>query len=68
MTNNDALIEALREWQRNEDVHPMTCIVDSTHQLLEPFDGPDVMMRCPTCGDISRPPRLTFFECKEAQR
>ncbi len=48
------VMAAVRAWQADSRVHPLTCGVDSQgHALLEPEirDG-SVILRCPTCGFV----------------
>lgn len=49
--NNLATIEAIESWQNNSMFHPLTCGVDSRHEVLrgEIRDG-EVKLCCPTCG------------------
>ncbi len=48
---NDQKVKAIEEWQKNDRMHPMTCGMDSKHELLVPRteDG-TVVLKCPTCG------------------
>ena len=50
MTNQD-LIDAVKAHQSNKYVHPLTCGVDSRHEILvaEEREG-KVVLTCPTCG------------------
>lgn len=56
------LLEDLKRYQRSDYVHPLTCI-ESSHLVLIPFiEEDEVKLLCPTCGEISRPPKLKFRE------
>lgn len=34
--NLEKIIEKINRWQSHEEVHPLTCGIDSSHELLEP--------------------------------
>jgi hypothetical protein len=54
MNAND-LVDAISWYQKQEDVRPLTCIVDSSHALLLPrVDGKSVVLVCPTCGHVQK--------------
>lgn len=46
--------DQVRDWQgaRPGAVHPLTCGVESWHDLLEPveIDSEEIKLVCPTCG------------------
>jgi hypothetical protein len=49
--NSNELVQRIKKWQANPHFHPLTCGVDSGHEILEPVekDG-KVSLVCPTCG------------------
>src|SRR5204863_6953242 len=50
LSRQDTVLAAVRAWQTNGAVHPLTCVNDSAHALLEGVkDGDSVVLRCPTC-------------------
>ena len=54
MTNKEK-IDAINRWQTNGSYHPLTCGVDSGHEVLTPFideNDNNVVLKCPTCGYI----------------
>lgn len=52
---NEELIKAVEKHQSNPFVHPLTCGVSSSHELLiaEEKDG-EVVLVCPTCGHVQK--------------
>jgi hypothetical protein len=54
-TNNNDKIEAVKAWQNNTSIHPLTCGKDSKHKGLIPVekDG-EVILKCPDCGYIQK--------------
>lgn len=46
------LIVAIAAYQQNPHVHPLTCGVDSNHNLLVPeyLDEINITLRCPDCS------------------
>lgn len=49
--SNERLIAAVRAWQADKHIHPLTCGNKSSHALLEPKVGADeaVYLSCPDC-------------------
>ena len=46
-------IKAIEWYQKRDGFHPLTCSVDSIHDLLVPRDdGKKVVLVCPTCGKV----------------
>lgn len=46
---------SIERWQANPALHPLTCAVDSNHEVLKPVveptnDGEYLVLVCPTCG------------------
>ncbi len=48
---NEKLIKNIENHQANSHVHPLTCGVDSRHEVLVPKEvNGKVVLVCPTCG------------------
>jgi hypothetical protein len=53
MSHNELTIKAIKEWQADASIHPMTCGNDSTHRVLEPIeDHGKVILKCPDCDYV----------------
>jgi len=53
--DNNELMDAITWYQQQGDSHPLTCGIDSRHDLLVPrIDGNDVVLVCPTCGNVQQ--------------
>lgn len=58
MTNEEK-VEAIRRWQVAGRVHPLTCGVDSRHEVLKPVEeNGEIVLRCPVCNY-----RQTYIPC-----
>lgn len=57
-------VEAVRQWQADESLPPLTCAVDSAHPKLMPVvHGDNVILQCVWCGYLQRliPPVVLFM-------
>lgn len=46
-------LDAIKFWQSDDMLHPLTCGVNSDHELLEGrMDGDNVVLVCPECGYV----------------
>lgn len=64
--DNKEIIEAVREWQQTESIHPLTCANDSTHALLEPREGEKgVVLFCPDCEQVQEVPEMVITAWKD---
>ncbi len=57
---------AIRHWQGEPDLHPLTCGNDSTHQILHEDSG---VLRCFDCDYMQEfiPPTVVAFFMEEAR-
>jgi hypothetical protein len=52
-TTNQKIINAIKVWQTNPFLHPLTCGNDSRHRNLEPFDDNGIIkLKCIDCDYI----------------
>lgn len=66
MSKNEELIKRIKGWQSNPYVHPLTCGVDSRHEVLDAVekDG-EVILSCPTCGWVQNPLPMVVMSMAE---
>ena len=49
------MADAVSWYQKQEDLHPLTCVADSNHALLAPRrEGKSIVLVCPTCGAVQK--------------
>jgi hypothetical protein len=49
MTNEEK-VKAIKRWQKNDMVHPLTCGKDSSHILEASIGEKGVFLKCPKCN------------------
>ena len=48
--DTDFIVKRITEWQNNPLLHPLTCGINSRHQLLQPVVHDEkVLLECPDC-------------------
>lgn len=68
MKELEKILNNIKEYQNNPFIHPLTCLKDSNHEILEPFiESGKIILKCPTCGYVQTyiPEFFTNFVKKE---
>lgn len=62
--NKDEKLRAIEQWQTSGMIHPLTCRVQSTHDLLVAYvEDDDVTgLKCITCGFIQKPVPVMVYD------